>query len=283
MASFSVRLPARHAAHRRAEQPHPDDVQRLPRHVVGAHVDVALEAEQRAHGGGRHAVLSGAGLGNDARLAHALGEQRLTERVVDLVRAGVREVFALQKDPRRRLRQRRAQPRRFVHRRRPADVVRQQPVELREERRDPAAPRDTPAAALRQARPASRERTCRHSRRSSRARSDRAGRIVCQSCSASKKRSQTIRIFHAGRRFHSRRHINAVRPHRSNSQPDVRRIQSAGENRAPRRRDLARRVPVDGLARSAVSRRIVRVDEQHDVGIELVDRRPSRCPAGRSP
>jgi hypothetical protein len=41
-------------------------------------------------------VLAGAGLGDDARLAHALGEQRLAERVVDLVRAGVVEVLALE-------------------------------------------------------------------------------------------------------------------------------------------------------------------------------------------
>ena len=67
-----------------------NDVQRLARHVLGAHVDDALEAEQRAGGGRRDAVLAGAGLGDDARLAHALGEQRLAERVVDLVRAGVR-------------------------------------------------------------------------------------------------------------------------------------------------------------------------------------------------
>ena len=52
-------------ADRRAEQPHPEDVERLPLHVVGAHVDVALEAEQRADGRGRDAVLAGAGLGDD--------------------------------------------------------------------------------------------------------------------------------------------------------------------------------------------------------------------------
>ncbi len=39
-----------------------------------------------------------AGLGDDALLAHALGEQGLADGVVDLVRAGVIEVFALQVD-----------------------------------------------------------------------------------------------------------------------------------------------------------------------------------------
>ena len=83
-----------------AEQPHAEDVERLARHVFGAHVDDALEAEQRARGGAGDAVLAGAGLGDDALLAHARGQQRLAERVVDLVRAGVREVFALEEDAR---------------------------------------------------------------------------------------------------------------------------------------------------------------------------------------
>jgi hypothetical protein len=41
---------------------------------------------------------AGAGLGDDPRLAHALGQQRLADRVVDLVRAGVVEVLALEPD-----------------------------------------------------------------------------------------------------------------------------------------------------------------------------------------
>jgi hypothetical protein len=41
-------------------------------------------------------VLSGAGLGNDALYAEAFRKQRLSDRVVDLVRAGVREVLALE-------------------------------------------------------------------------------------------------------------------------------------------------------------------------------------------
>jgi len=45
-------------------------------------------------------VLPGAGLGDDARLPHAPGEQRLAERVVDLVRAGMGQVLALEVDRR---------------------------------------------------------------------------------------------------------------------------------------------------------------------------------------
>ena len=48
IASFSVRLPRVDAAHLGAEQAHAEHVERLPLHVLGAHVDDALEAEQRA-------------------------------------------------------------------------------------------------------------------------------------------------------------------------------------------------------------------------------------------
>lgn len=81
-----------------AEHAHAGDVERLAPGVLLAHVDHALQAEQGAGGGGGHAVLAGAGLGDDAGLAHALGEQGLAEHVVDLVRAGVVEVLAFEQD-----------------------------------------------------------------------------------------------------------------------------------------------------------------------------------------
>ena len=87
-----------HAAHFGAQQAHAKDIQFLPPHVFRAHVDDALEAQQRAHGGGGDAMLSGAGFGDHAMLAHALDQQRLSQAVVDLVRAGVQQVFALQID-----------------------------------------------------------------------------------------------------------------------------------------------------------------------------------------
>ena len=52
--------------------------------------------EQRAGGRGRDAVLAGARLGDDPALAEPAREQRLAERVVDLVGAGVGEVLPLQ-------------------------------------------------------------------------------------------------------------------------------------------------------------------------------------------
>ena len=118
---------------RRAEQLHANDVQRLATHVLGAHVDVALETEQRARGRGRDTVLTGAGLGDDPRLPHSLGEQRLAERVVDLVRAGMGQVFALEQDAEVRCARPRAsdgQPARLVERRRTTYVVTQQVRQL---------------------------------------------------------------------------------------------------------------------------------------------------------
>ena len=53
-----------------SQQAHAEDVQRLPPHVFLAHVDLALQVEQSAHGGGGDAVLSGPGFGDDPLLAH---------------------------------------------------------------------------------------------------------------------------------------------------------------------------------------------------------------------
>jgi hypothetical protein len=104
-ASFSVRLPLG-GSHLGAEQPHAEHVERLAGHVDLAHVDDALHAEQRGGRGAGDAVLAGTGLGEQTPLAHPLGEQRLTEHVVDLVRAGVVQVLALEQQPHSRARRR---------------------------------------------------------------------------------------------------------------------------------------------------------------------------------
>ncbi len=75
---------------------HAVDVEALAARVLGAHEDVALKAEERRRRGGGHAVLAGAGLGDEAFLAHAHRQQALAHGVVDLVRAGVGQVLALQ-------------------------------------------------------------------------------------------------------------------------------------------------------------------------------------------
>ncbi len=92
------RGPGRHRAHFGAERAHPQDVGALAVDVHGAHEDDAGQAEEGAGRGRGHAVLAGAGLGDHARLAQAPRQERLPERVVDLVRAGVGQVLALQVD-----------------------------------------------------------------------------------------------------------------------------------------------------------------------------------------
>ena len=81
-----------------AEQAHLVDVERLPADVLDTHEDGALHAHERRGRRGGDSVLTRAGLGDHALLAHALGEQALAERVVDLVRTGVVEILALQVD-----------------------------------------------------------------------------------------------------------------------------------------------------------------------------------------
>src|SRR5690606_29322629 len=84
--------------HRGAQQLHAVDVGRLSADVLAAHVDHAFHAVARRHGGRGHPVLARTGLGDHARLAHAPGEQGLADAVVDLVGAGVVQVFALEPD-----------------------------------------------------------------------------------------------------------------------------------------------------------------------------------------
>ena len=81
-----------------AENLHADHVRLLPRHVHRAHVDDTGQPELGAERCGGDAVHAGAGLGDDARLAHAQSQHDLAEHVVHLVRAGVIELLALEID-----------------------------------------------------------------------------------------------------------------------------------------------------------------------------------------
>src|SRR5918994_6347811 len=82
----------------RPQELHPLHVRLLAAHVFRAHVHEAVETEARADGRRRDTVLPCSGLGHDARLAETPREERLAERVVDLVRAGVAEILALEVD-----------------------------------------------------------------------------------------------------------------------------------------------------------------------------------------
>src|SRR5207302_2606095 len=87
-----------HAAYFSAQQTHAEDVEFLSAHVLGAHVDDALEAEQSADRSGGNAVLASPGFSDYAMLAHALDQQCLAKAVVDFVSASVEQVFALKVD-----------------------------------------------------------------------------------------------------------------------------------------------------------------------------------------
>ena len=150
-ASLSVAVPEVTRADLGAERAHPQDVGPLALDVLGAHVHDARQVEQGAGGGGRDAVLAGAGLGDDPGLAEAAGQQRLAERVVDLVGAGVGQVLALEveadgRDGRGRgavagepapasARDGRREAVGAVQRRRPAGEPRQQLAQVRPEHR----------------------------------------------------------------------------------------------------------------------------------------------------
>ena len=111
----------------RSEEPHPLHVRALAAHVLGAHVDDTVEAEEGAGRRRRDPVLAGPGLGDYPALAHPLRQQRLADGVVDLVGAGVSEVLAFQVDgPPNPFGESRGE----VERRRPADEVAQEAVEL---------------------------------------------------------------------------------------------------------------------------------------------------------
>ena len=110
-----------HRPHLGAERLHAHHVRLLPVDVDRAHVDDAFEPELRAQRRGRDAVHAGAGLGDDARLAHALGQQDLAEHVVHLVRAGVVEVLALEVDL--RAAEMRGEALGEIERRRAADIM----------------------------------------------------------------------------------------------------------------------------------------------------------------
>ena len=115
-----------------AQELHAEHIGLLPLDIDLAHIDDAFEAEARAGGRGRDAMLAGARLGDDARLAHAAREQDLAHHIVDLVRAGVIELVALEVDL--GAAQMLGQPLGEIERARAPDIVFEETVELGLER-----------------------------------------------------------------------------------------------------------------------------------------------------
>src|SRR5690606_34410584 len=84
--------------HLGAQQLHSVYVLSLTANVFTAHVHHALKPVARRYSGRGHAVLTGAGFGNNARLAHATCQQNLANAVVDFVGTRVIKVFTLEPD-----------------------------------------------------------------------------------------------------------------------------------------------------------------------------------------
>jgi len=82
------------------EKPHPENIERLPLHILRTHVDDALQPKTGAHGGGGDTVLTSPCLSNDALLPKSLGEQGLRHGIVDLVGTSVVKVLPLEVDER---------------------------------------------------------------------------------------------------------------------------------------------------------------------------------------
>ena len=65
-------------------------------HIRLTHIDDTFHIHQRAYGSGRHAMLPGSRLGDDAGFPHPACQQDLSDRVVDLMSAGMVQILALQ-------------------------------------------------------------------------------------------------------------------------------------------------------------------------------------------
>ena len=138
IASLRVREPGRHRDDLGAQQPHPGDVQRLPPGVDLAHVDDALQAEQRAR---RWPSRRRAGPAPVSAITRVL-PIRLVSSAWPSTLLILCEPVWLRSSRLSRIRAPPAcsrQPRRVGQRRRPAGVVALQPVQLGEEVR--VAPR----------------------------------------------------------------------------------------------------------------------------------------------
>ena len=111
------------------EQFHAENVGFLPLDVGGGPYPTdAGDIEERAGRRRRDAVLTSAGLGDDAALFHAPRQQYLAQAIVDLVRAGVVELVALEVEF--GAAEMAGQPLSEIQRARPADIMLKVMVEL---------------------------------------------------------------------------------------------------------------------------------------------------------
>jgi hypothetical protein len=81
-------------AHISTEHLDSEDVELLSSDILGTHVDITLQTEFGTDGSGSDTVLSSTSLGDDPLFAQSLGEQDLTDSIVDLVRTSVVQVLS---------------------------------------------------------------------------------------------------------------------------------------------------------------------------------------------
>ena len=95
-AVFERHVSALHWVHRGSQHLHPLHVDVLSLHVQRTHIHRAWHIHQCAYRGGGNAMLSCTCFGNDAFLAHLLGKENLSQRIVYLMCPRVVKVFTLQ-------------------------------------------------------------------------------------------------------------------------------------------------------------------------------------------
>ena len=81
-----------------AEHLHTGDVRSLFCYVDLAHVDITFKTEISGSCRQRHAMLAGSGLGDQFLLAHVFGKQAFTHAVIELMGAGMVQIFPFQVD-----------------------------------------------------------------------------------------------------------------------------------------------------------------------------------------
>ena len=84
--------------HFSAEQFHPKDVWRLTLHIMGAHIDHALQAKLGADRRGCNAMLPSACFSNNTRFPHSSRQNNLSQHVVDFMRTRVVQLVAFHID-----------------------------------------------------------------------------------------------------------------------------------------------------------------------------------------
>ena len=81
-----------------SEQLHAKDIERLTPDVLGAHENIAFQAEECGDRGSSNPMLAGAGFRNHLAFSHTAGQEDLAHGIINLMSSGMVQVFTLQID-----------------------------------------------------------------------------------------------------------------------------------------------------------------------------------------